>query len=125
MTTVINQQTNDADATAELLGRRRRVGLVAAAFGIGAGCGFILAPADSAWPAACLRIGIVFGSLWLCLPVRHRPRVWKTMSPGRLIGLAVLAILANRLKYFFPLIGVLSVLALIFRPRRAATQLRR
>ena len=123
MTIVLENQTEDPNA--ELAKRRRRVGLVAAVFGIAAGAGFALAPENSAWPAACMRIGIVFGALWLCLPVKRRPKVWNNLSTGRLIALAVLAILINRLKYLFPFIGVLTVLAWFLRPRRAATQLRR
>jgi len=123
MTITVEQQSQEANT--ELAVRRRRVGVVAGAFLVAAGCGFVFATENSAWPAACLRIGIVFGALWLCLPVQRRPTVWKSMSAGRLVGLAVLAILVNRLKYLFPVIGVLTVLAWILRPRRASTQLRR
>ncbi len=123
MTIVLENQTEDPNL--EPARRRRRVGLVAAIFGIAAGVGFGVAPENSAWPAACLRIGIVFGALWLCLPAKRRPKVWKNLSVGRLVALAVLAILVNRLKYLFPVIGVLTVIAWVLRPRRAATQLRR
>lgn len=106
-----------SEISSESVQRRRRVGWVALIFGVSAGAGFLFAPGDSAWPAACLRIGIVFGALWLCLPVRKRPAVWNKLSFGRLVLLAVGAILINRLKYLFPVIGVLTVLVWILKPR--------
>lgn len=117
MTVIEAQAKPPGEDSSESAQRRRRVGWVALIFGLSAGAGFIFAPGDSAWPAACLRIGIVFGALWLCLPVRKRPAVWNQLSAGRLLALAVGAILVNRLKYVFPVIGILTVLIWILKPR--------
>ncbi|MFM7059471.1 MAG: hypothetical protein ACKO2P_21365 [Planctomycetota bacterium] len=102
----------------ELLQRRRRVGLVTLICGVTAVSGFIFATPDAVWPAAAMRIGIVFGSLWLCFPSGGRRAAWAVLTPGRLLLLAVAAYYASRLKFALPALGVFLLLLRFFRPKR-------
>lgn len=102
--------------TDDLLQRRQRVGLVTVICGLTAFTGFLFAPGDSVWPAAAMRIGIVFGSLWLCFPSGRRRAAWAVLTPGRLFLVAVAAYYASRLKYALPALGVLLLLLRFLRP---------
>lgn len=105
-----------ASVVDELQQRRQRVGLVTIACGITAVTGFIFAPPDSVWPAAAMRIGIVFGSLWLCFPSGRRKAAWSVLTPGRLFLVAIAAWYASRLKYALPALAVLLLLLRFLRP---------
>ncbi len=110
---------NTAVAPADdLLQRRRRVGLVTMICAITALTGFIFATPDAVWPAAAMRIGIVFGALWLCFPSTGRRAAWAVLTPGRLLLVAVAAWYASRLKYALPALGVLLLALRFLRPRR-------
>ncbi|MEY3175181.1 MAG: hypothetical protein RLZZ436_3095 [Planctomycetota bacterium] len=100
----------------DLQQRRRRVGLVTLVCGVTAAAGFIFATPDAVWPAAAMRIGIVFGSLWLCFPDGRRRAAWSVLTPGRLFLVAIAAWYASRLKYALPALGVLLVLLRFLRP---------
>ena len=102
----------------DLIHRRWRVGLVTVICAVTALSGFIFAAPDAVWPAAAMRIGIVFGALWLCFPATGRRAAWAVLTPGRLLLVAVAAWYASRLKYALPALGVLLLMLRFLRPRR-------
>ncbi|MFO0998909.1 MAG: hypothetical protein U0936_01090 [Planctomycetaceae bacterium] len=106
------------DQPATLVDRRRRVGIIALACGLLSAFGLWGGYQDSAWPAACLRIGIVLGALWLCLPVSRRPTVWNGLGRGRLAVLVLMAVFVNRIKVLFPILLVIGIVIWIVRPKK-------
>jgi hypothetical protein len=98
--------------------RRRRVGVVTIVCFVVAMIGLNTAGTDSAWPAAALRISIVLGALWLCLPTSQRPAAWSKLTRGRLAVIVLAAVFINRLKFFVPLLAVVAVFAWIIRPKK-------
>lgn len=101
-----------------LMGRRRRVGWITlvcftvAIAGLAAGYG------DSAWPAAALRISIVLGAIWLCLPTKRRSAVWSSLTANRLAVIVLTAVFINRLKFLLPILVIAGIAAWIIRPRK-------
>jgi hypothetical protein len=104
-------------AADELQQRRRRTGFVTIACGLIAAVGFVFASPDDVWPAAAMRIGIVFGALWLCFPSGKRRAAWAVLTPTRMFLLAVLAWYGTRIKFLIPAILVLFVVLRFLRPR--------
>ena len=111
-------KASDNPSTGSLVDRRRRVGAIALACGVASIFGLWGGYQDSAWPAACLRIGIVLGALWLCLPVSRRPTVWNGLGRGRLAVLVLLAVFVNRIKVLFPILLVIGIAVWIVRPKK-------
>lgn len=106
------------DNTAFLISRRRRVGWITlGCLGLSA-VGFVVAEEDSVWPAAAMRIGIVLGALWLCLPAKSRPAAWAAFTPGRLMVIVLAAMLINRVKFMLPLLAIAGILGWILRPKK-------
>jgi hypothetical protein len=101
----------------EYRSRRQRTGAVTLICLISALGGFLFAEPGSAWVAAALRIGIVFGALWLCFPTRTRPAAWAFFSPVRLVVIAVSAYYFHRIKWLLPFLAILAILLSILRPR--------
>ena len=65
---------------------------------------------------ALLRVGILLGALWLVLA---RPPRWKRLYSNWVIfGGIISAVLVRQLKYMFPVLAILAVIALIARPRK-------
>lgn len=108
----------DSHPADSLVDRRRRVGIIALACGLASMFGLWGGYQDSAWPAAFLRIGIVLGALWLCLPVSRRPTVWSRLGRGRLAALVLLAVFGNRLKFLAPMLVVIGIVVWIVRPKK-------
>ncbi len=98
--------------------QRQRVAIVASACLLAGGVGWCSSPSGTFWPAACLRIGFVFSSLWICFPSRRRPAAWAVISPLPLIIIAATAFFLPRVKGALPLVAVAAVALLILRPRR-------
>lgn len=101
-----------------LLERRRRVGFVTVTCGILALGGFVFASPSDVWPAAAMRIGIVFGSLWLCFPSGKRRAAWAVLTPTKLFILALLAWYGRRLIVFLPAVAALLFVLRILQPRQ-------
>lgn len=97
--------------------QRQRVAIVASVCLIAGGAGWFTSPQGTFWPAACLRIGFVFSSLWICFPSRRRPAAWAVISPVPLILIAAIAFFLPRVKGALPLVAVAAVALLILRPR--------
>ena len=106
------------DSEPLLINRRRRVG------GITLGCialaavGFATQEKDSVWPAAAMRVGIVLGALWLCLPTESRPSAWAAITRGRLVVIILTAVLINRVKFILPLLAIAGILGWLLRPKK-------
>lgn len=98
--------------------RRRRVGFVTVICGCLALGGFVFASPTELWPAAAMRIGIVFGSLWLCFPSGNRRAAWAVLTPTRLFILAIFAWYGRRLMVFLPAVASLLLVLRILRPRQ-------
>ncbi len=111
-------KASDSQMAVSLVDRRRRVGVIALACGLASIYGLWGGYQDSAWPAACLRIGIVLGALWLCLPVHRRPTVWNGLGRGRLAVLVLMAIFVNRIKVLAPILLIIGIAAWIVRPKK-------
>lgn len=105
-------------ADPSLIDRRRRVGWIALGCLLLAAVGFATSGTDSAWPSAAMRVGVVLGALWLCLPTKSRPAAWSVMSRERLAVIIVTAMLINRLKYALPLLAIAAVLGWVLRPKK-------
>jgi hypothetical protein len=106
------------DDEAFLINRRRRVGWITLGCLVLAAVGFATAEKDSVWPAAAMRIGIVLGSLWLCLPAKTRPAAWAAFTPGRLMVIILAAMLINRVKFMLPMLVIAGILGWILRPKK-------
>jgi hypothetical protein len=111
-------KASDSQTAVLLVDRRRRVGIIALVCGLLSAYGLWGGYQDSAWPAACLRIGIVLGALWLCLPVNRRPTVWNGLGRGRLAVLVLIAVFVNRIKVLFPILLVIGIVIWIVRPKK-------
>lgn len=98
--------------------QRTRVGLVSGTLLVAGVVGLLKGMTDSLWPAACLRIGLVFFMLWLCFPSRRRPAAWSVIKPLPLGIIAFIMWFLPRLKPVLPLIAVAVAALLILRPRR-------
>ena len=97
--------------------RRRRVGAAAVGCLALAAVGFFTATRDSAWPSAFMRVGIVLGSLWLCLPTSARPAAWTSLTRGRLAMIIVAAVAVQRIKFLLPIVAIGGILLWISRPK--------
>jgi len=101
-----------------LIDRRHRVGWAAIVCLGMAATGITFAENDSVWPAAALRVGIVLGALWLCLPTKTRPAAWAALTNGRMVALVIAILLWNRIKYFMPFLALAVVILWFIRPRK-------
>lgn len=106
------------DSEPFLINRRRRVGWITLGCMALAVGGFATQEKDSVWPAAAMRVGIVLGALWLCLPARTRPAAWAAITRGRLLVIIGMAILINRVKFVLPLLAIAGVLGWLLRPKK-------
>ena len=98
--------------------RRSRIGVVALSCLAIAILGLLLADENSAWPAAALRISIVLGSLWLCLPTAQRPAAWARLTRGRLAVIVLITVFINRLKFLLPALLIVGIAAWLIRPKK-------
>jgi hypothetical protein len=100
--------------------RRRRiyVGLLAIVALIGyVAVGFY--PGNDGLRGALLRVGLVMGAFWLALPTKTRPSAWKGMMSGWTApGLIITALVMPRLKFMFPVVAIIFLLAYFARPRK-------
>jgi chromate transport protein ChrA len=101
-----------------LINRRRRVGWITLVCIVLAAVGFSTQPKESVWPAAAMRVGIVLGALWLCLPARTRPAAWEAITRGRLAVIILTAMLINRVKFVLPLLAIAGFLGWLLRPKK-------
>ena len=75
------------------------------------------------WCAAFIRVGLVMGAIWVALPSRDREAAWANLSPGRLIGVMVVAVmLVTRPRVFFPMLIGAGVLWFVLRPRKSSRE---
>jgi hypothetical protein len=102
-----------------MIRKRFQVGLIALGCLITAAAAGVTGQFESAWASAFLRIGTVFGALWLALPTETRPAAWARLSGGRLLMLLLVAVLLPRLKIVLPVLlaGILIgwLISLFFR----------
>ena len=101
-----------------LINRRRRVGWITLGCMVIAAIGFATQPKELFWPAASMRVGIVLGALWLCLPAKTRPAAWSAMTQGRLAVIILVAVLINRVKFMLPLLAIAGILGWLLRPKK-------
>jgi hypothetical protein len=106
------------DSEPFLINRRRRVGWITLACMVLAAVGFVTQEKEAVWPAAAMRVGIVLGALWLCLPAKTRPAAWAAMTRGRLVVIVVTAMLINRVKFMLPLLAIAGILGWLLRPKK-------
>jgi hypothetical protein len=93
------------------MGQRAKIGWLALALvAIGALMLTRTADSESAFAAACLRVGVVLGALWLAYAdlVRIPPRLWTA-------GVAALVVMAARPRWW-P-VAVVVFVALLLAPR--------
>lgn len=106
----------------ELIRKRLIVGVISAGCLVSAAAAGLTGQLDTAWASALLRIGTVFGALWLALPTRRRPAAWARISGWRLVALLIFAVLLPRLKYVLPVLLVGVLIGWLVRPRRRRAQ---
>ena len=106
------------DTDLSLIQRRRRMGWAAIGCLILAISGLTVGSADSAWPAAAMRISIVLGAIWLVLPVKPGRRTIPSLTRNRLIVIVLTAVFINRLKFLLPLLLIAGLAAWVIRPKK-------
>ncbi len=100
---------------------RTMVGIIALTCLLTAAVIFVSARNDENWvywQAAFTRVGLVMAAFWLALPSRHRDAAWANVSPMTLVGLFLTAITLARFKLLIPVVAVLVVVGLFFRPKK-------
>jgi hypothetical protein len=98
--------------------RRRRiyVGLLAIVALIGyVALGFY--PGHDLVQGAFGRVGLVMGAFWLALPTKTRPAAWKGMMSSWTVPGLIISALLIRLKFMFPVVAIIVVIACFARPR--------
>lgn len=98
--------------------RKLRVGLAAAGCLIAGTVGLFVGTKDSIWVAACLRVGVVLGALWLCLPVQSRSSAWKFLTREKLAVLVMIAVFFHRAKFLIPVLVIFGIIAWVVRPKK-------
>jgi hypothetical protein len=103
--------------------RRWLTGLLAIVFLIAGFAGWwwtgsVAQPGKVVWPAMCLRIAMVLGALWLCLPTRTRKTSWSGLTPMLLGGIIVVAALSDRMKPVLPWVAAAGVMGWLLGRRR-------
>lgn len=106
------------DSEPFLINRRRRVGWITLGCLALAAVGFATQEKDSVWPAAAMRVGIVLGALWLCLPAKTRPAAWAAITRGRLAVIILTALLINRVRFMLPLLAIAGILGWLLRSKK-------
>lgn len=111
---------NDTPDTvqSQLEERRRRVGLVAGGCLLVALGMLLFNDIQNAVASSLLRIGLVFGALWLALPTKSRPAAWAQLSRWKMAGLVAFAILLPRLKFFLPILLIGVAVGWMLRPKK-------
>lgn len=102
---------------AELIRKRRTVGLIAVASASIGVATWMLEGSGSAIAGPCIRIGIVMAALWLALPTRTRPAAWARIRPWHLVSLIVFLIFLPRLKAAIPVLIIGIVIGWLLRRR--------
>lgn len=103
---------------AELIQKRRMVGIIAivsASIGLGA---WLTEGSASAIAGPAIRIGIVLAALWLALPTRTRPAAWARIRPWHLVSLILFLIFLPRLKAIIPVLIIGIVIGWLLRRRK-------
>ena len=106
------------EVNATLAERKYRVGLAAVGCLTAGLIGLLLGHKDSVWAAACLRVGIVLGALWLCLPVQSRPSAWRFLTREKLAVLVIITVFLNRAKFLIPVLAIFGIIAWVVRPKK-------
>ncbi len=103
---------------AELIQKRRWVGVLSLLSAFGGLVAWQLEGSTSAIAGPCVRIGVVLGALWLALPTKTRPAAWARIRPWHIGILIVFLILLPRLKPLLPAILIGIVIGWLLRRRR-------
>lgn len=79
----------------------------------------LVAPEQMAPIGALFRVGIVLAALWLALPPKGQPFLWRNLTPVLLIGLAIVLLSRNpRILVIVLPVGFVVLLLLSFFPSR-------
>jgi hypothetical protein len=100
----------------EIVNRSLVGALAAACCGVGAALWFGW-PDQEAFAAGCLRVGLLLGAVWLALPTKTRPAAWASISPAVVVVVVLALLLVRQLRVFIPLLVVVTLAALVLRPR--------
>jgi hypothetical protein len=108
-------ETVSADAVA--VSRRSRVGWCSVILLILAAVGFWFEGQESIWASACMRVGVVLSTLWLCLPAGKARFGWNSLSGHRLAVIILTAALVRQRRFFLPVLAIFGLIVWASRPR--------
>lgn len=98
---------------------RDRVFWIASGCLLGAAAAWWGGPAYTGALSVCLRSAIVLWALWLAVPPRGQPVLWRHVVPLILVAVAVAALVRNPLLLLWSLpMGAIALLILAFFPPR-------
>ena len=111
-----------AEQDSILVSRRQRVGWFAVACLAAAAIGFAVQGYENTWASIASRVGIVLGTLWMCLPTETRPAAWSAMTPGRLALVVAAVVLSYRVSIkYLPFLVAAGFLGWLLRPKKKRT----
>lgn|GEM_PF-681914 len=113
----IPDKPDTVSADDEVLSRRRRVGWSSVVLLMLAAGGFWFEGQDSIWASACLRVGVVLFTLWLCLPARKSRFGWNSLSGHRLAVIILTAALVRQRRFFLPVLAIFGLIVWASRPK--------
>ena len=94
------------------------VGIIAILCWVLAGVSYLLLNSDtpSLLPGAAARVGLLFGALWLAMPVNGRLQ-GRTLWPVGIVLLLAVFVRGKMLFYIVPLLAVAAFVAMLVRPK--------
>jgi hypothetical protein len=99
---------------------RSLVGILAIVCVSGGAAVVLLDSFDNPWGGSLIRVGTVLSVLWFALPTSTRPAAWSGISPWVTVTFVAIGVFATRKPWmFFPLAGIVMMIVLLARPRRA------
>lgn len=79
-------------------------------------------PEANQFLSALTRVGIVLAALWLALPEARQSIVWQKAGPILLAAAIVVAVMPKLVRYALPAAVVLSIAAILVRPKPKRTR---
>jgi hypothetical protein len=112
--TQLSDKPASVNADEVALSRRRRVGWSSVVLLILAAVGFWFEGQESIWASACMRVGVVLFTLWLCLPAGKARFGWNSLSGHRLAVIILVAAFilfpASQRRFILPILAVYGLI---------------
>jgi hypothetical protein len=115
--TQLSDKPDSVNADDVALSRRRRVGWSSVILLILAAVGFWFEGQESIRASACMRVGVVLFTLWLCLPAGKARFGWNNLSGHRLAVIILTAALVRQRRFFLPVLAIFGLILWVSRPK--------